>query len=355
MAAEQLQRGCRVVRRNDHAEAAAHVEDLVQLGVVHAAPLSNVHEHRRHRQGGIYPVSRVGLEPQQVQEAVPGDVGQAPHVHVRAEQLADRLHVDHRRLEQHVAHRLVPDLLVEIGEHTTGEAQAVGVDAAGGHADQSVARLDARAGHDRVEVHEPGAEADEVESPRRGMAAHDVRQHGQLTARDLDAGQLRTRTETEPDLLQHLGIGLLDGDVVKQRDRVGAHADHVVGVHAEQVDADRVVAPELLAHDHLRADAVAGQRQAAPPVELQDVRVVPACQSGTRRPPGADAGQHLHQRRDGVAREQLVDAGARVCPFGHGPHSSGSGGVRRAARGAVRRCAAGRAPRRRPRSRPPRP
>ena len=42
---EQLGRGVGVLARDDHAEAAAHVEDLVQLGVVDAAALGDVHEH----------------------------------------------------------------------------------------------------------------------------------------------------------------------------------------------------------------------------------------------------------------------------------------------------------------------
>jgi hypothetical protein len=88
-----------------------------------------------------------------------GDVGEAAHVHVGVEELADRPHVDDGGLEQHVPDGLVADLLVEVGEHAPGEAEAVRVDAAGRHADQRVARLDPPARHDRVELHEPGAEA----------------------------------------------------------------------------------------------------------------------------------------------------------------------------------------------------
>ena len=198
--------------------------------------------------------------------------------------------------------------------------------------DQRVARVDAPAGDDRVELHEPDAEAHEVEAARRRMAAHHVGQHRELPAGDLNAGLLGARTQSDADLLEHVGVGLLNGDVVEQRDRIGPDADHVVRVHPEQVDPDRVVAPELLADDHLRPDAVARQREAALLVEPQDVRVVAARQRGAGRAAGPDSGQHLHQRRDGVAGQQLVDTGACVCPFGHGPHSSGTG-VRRAAAG----------------------
>ena len=208
------------------------------------------------------------------------------------------------------------------------------MDPARRNSDQHVTGLDATARDDRVQVHESDAEAHEVEAARRWMAAHHVGQHRKLAAGDLHAGLLGSRTQARADLFQHLGVGLLDGDVVEQRNRVGADADHVVRVHAEQVDPDRVVAPELLADDHLRADAVARQREAALVVEPQDVRVVPARESGARRAPCPDAGQHLNQRRDRVPGQQLVHAGARVCPFGHEPHSSGTSGVKRRRAGA---------------------
>ena len=52
------------------------------------------------------------------------------------------------------------------------------------------------------------------------MAAHDVGQHRQLAAGDLDPGQLGPGAQADADLLEHLGVGLLHGDVVEQRDRV---------------------------------------------------------------------------------------------------------------------------------------
>jgi len=104
----------------------------------------------------------------------------------------------------------------------------------------------------------------------------------------VNAGQLGPGAQPDADLLEHLRVRLLHGDVVEQRDRVGADADHVVGVHAEEVDADRVVAAELLADDHLRADAVARERQAARVVQLEHVRVVAASERGARWAAGLD-------------------------------------------------------------------
>src|SRR5829696_695188 len=70
---EQLQSRLGVVRRDDHAEAAAHVEDLVELGVLDTAALRDLHEHGWHGERSVDPVAGVRLEAQQVQEAVPGD------------------------------------------------------------------------------------------------------------------------------------------------------------------------------------------------------------------------------------------------------------------------------------------
>ena len=48
------------------------------------------------------------------------------------------------------------------------------------------------------------------------------------------------RAEADRDLLEHGGVGALDGDVVEHRDRLRADADDVVDVHRDAVDADRV-------------------------------------------------------------------------------------------------------------------
>ena len=151
----------------------------------------------------------------------------------------------------------------------------------------------------------------------RGMSAQQVRQHGQLAPGDLDLRLLGPLAQPGADLGQHLGTRLLDRDVVQQRDRVGAHADHVVGVHADEVDADGVVAAELLADDHLGPDAVAGERQAATRVQAEHVGVVARAQRGQAGAARADACEHLHERPHGSARLRLVHTGACVCPFGH--------------------------------------
>ena len=61
-------------------------------------------EHRRHRQRAVDAVAHLGLQAQQVEQALAGDVGEAAHLDLRLEQLAHRAHVDHGGLEQRLAH-----------------------------------------------------------------------------------------------------------------------------------------------------------------------------------------------------------------------------------------------------------
>ena len=93
---------------------------------------------------------------------------------------------------------------------------------------------------------------------------------------------LGARAQADRDLAQHLGVGLLDGDVVEQRERLGPDADEVVDVHRDAVDPDRVEAAGLLGDDHLRADAVGGERDPEPGRDPQHARVVPGQRHGER-------------------------------------------------------------------------
>ena len=98
---------------------------------------------------------------------------------------------------------------------------------------------------------------------RRRMAADQLGQHRQLAAGDLDAGRLGAGLQAPArSRASALGVGLLDGEVVEQRDRLGADADDVVDVHRDAVDADGLEPAGLLGDDELRADAVGRQRDA---------------------------------------------------------------------------------------------
>ena len=88
--------------------------------------------------------------------------------------------------------------------------------------------------------------------------------------------------EADADLLHHLGVGLLDREVVQQRDRLGADADHVIDVHGDAVDADGVVAAGLLGEDQLGADAVGADGDAEVRRDLEHGGVVAGLRAPTR-------------------------------------------------------------------------
>ena len=78
------------------------------------------------------------------------------------------------------------------------------------------------------------------------MSLDQLGELGELAAGDLDPRQLGALGEARPDLPADLRVGALDGEVVEHRKRLGADADHVVYVHRHAVDANRVVAAQLL-------------------------------------------------------------------------------------------------------------
>ena len=78
-----------------------------------SAELLDQAEHRRHGERVVDLIPDLGLEAQQVVEAVAGDVGKPADVDRRAKQLEDRPHVDLGRLEQDVAERAAEALVVQ--------------------------------------------------------------------------------------------------------------------------------------------------------------------------------------------------------------------------------------------------
>ena len=191
---------------------------------------------------------------------------------------------------------------------------AVGVQAAGGQADDRVAGAhrvarDERVGGDRAE-----GRAAEVEAVRARMAADELGQHRELAAGDLDAGGLGAHLQALRDLRERGRVGLLDGEVVEHRDRLGADADEVVDVHRDAVDADRVEATGLLGDDELGADAVGAQRDRQVLRDAQHAGVMTGAQQRAARPPRLDRAQH-------------VDEGAHACVAGGDRDSGGGVGV----------------------------
>ena len=120
------------------------------------------------------------------------------------------------------------------------------------------------------------------------------------------------------DLLERLGVGLLDGDVVEHA-RSARRRRRSRRSRSSRCSRCPTVSkrPSCLGDDHLGAHAVAGQRQPAPVVEPQHVRVV--ARARARRATGARSRsprEHAHERPHGAAGAGLVHAGARVGALG---------------------------------------
>ena len=153
----------------------------------------------------------------------------------------------------------------------------------------------------------------------RRVAADELGQDGELAAGDLDVRRLRADPQPLGDPRERVRVGLLDGEVVEHRDRLGADADDVVDVHRDAVDPDRLEAVGLLGDDDLRADAVRRHRDPEVVGDAQHARVVAAREHGGRRAVELDprAGRRRARRRRGPPGRVDAGGGVRVAHRRH--------------------------------------
>ena len=93
-----------------------------------------------------------------------------------------------------------------------------------------------------------------------GRLPTDQRRTGLATAGSHAADELGHGDRVEP----------ADGHVVEERQRLGAGADHVVGAHRDEVDADGVEPADGRGDDRLRADPVGRGDQERLAIALRD-------------------------------------------------------------------------------------
>ena len=123
--------------------------------------------------------------------------------------------------------------------------------------------------------------------------------------------------QADRDGVEHGGVRLIDGDVVHERERLGADADHVVDVHGDAIDADGV---ELAHHgrdDRLGSHAVGAEREAGA-VHLDDIgEVADRQQHPAHALPGPGALDPLDDMAQPRIRLGGVDAGLLVDFLSH--------------------------------------
>ncbi len=275
---------------HDHAEADAHVENAAHFIVGDAAMvLEELEDGKRIPRGGVDEGIYFGVEcaDEVAGEARSGDVSHAgDHSFdaVGVQDFEDGLDVDACWGEEDVAEgRLKPGrggsecggggsflgggsasfwrcwerrggvgwgeesgigaIKVECGvlNDFADEGIAVGVDAVGAEAEDNVTRLDAH-GIDRArEFNNTDGEAGEVEI----VAGVDPGHLGGLAAEEGATGASATFRDPFEDVAEHSFIDFANGDVIEEKEGFGTLDDHVVDVHADEVNTDRVKLAEL--------------------------------------------------------------------------------------------------------------
>ena len=272
-------------------------------------------------------------------ETTAGDVGDAvqvvPGLDERGAQAEHRSGVDPGGREEHLAERgegmlrLGPDragrrvrpqaamelllvrpqqVQVPLGDERADEREAVRVEAVRGQADDRVAGSGRRAIDHPVALDDADAAAGHVERGR----FHQTGMLGGFATDERTAGLATSGGDATDELGGSRRVEPADREVVQEEERFGPAADNVVGTHRDQVDADRVVAPERGRDRRLRADPV-GRRDEDRLAESGRNRHragKPADTTKHLRPAGALDGRP-HQLDRAIARVD-VDPGGRV-------------------------------------------
>ena len=324
----------------DHPEPA--VERRPELDVVDPAEGPHEAHDRRHRpaRGVDARTELAGQRPGHVPgQAAAGDVGDPAKVVAggpeRRPHGEDVPGVDPRRGQEHVADgrervvrlgrqgRVAPgvaerpgELLlvrplerdVPLGEERADEREAVRVEPGRRQAEDHVPGRGRRPVEDVRALHDPDARPGEIERAR----LHEPGVLGGLAADERAAGLATAVGDAADEGGHRLGVEPPDGDVVEEGERLGAGADDVVGAHRDEIDADRVPAPEGGREGGLRPDAVRRRHDERLPIAGRDRDRSPeaAEPADDLDPPrGFDGGPHP---LDGPVAGGDVDPGAGV-------------------------------------------
>src|SRR2546422_3757207 len=247
----------RRIRYNDR-ETHSHVERLIHFPVFDSPERLQFAEQGRHAERLRDPEFNLRPEADEVAEPASGDVSHPMDVPA-SEGPQNRSNIDRGRLEEFLAPGTSGSAdLVEHGErsvtqHPPGERQAVRMDPVAREADDQVPRPDRSTVDDFRLPDGSEASACEVEFP------NELWDDGDLPADDRDVRHLGPAVQPDADLSGDLAVVSLDRDVVHKGNRLRADADHVVHVHRDAVNPDRVPATHLLRDKDLRPDAVGAQ------------------------------------------------------------------------------------------------
>ena len=197
---------------------------------------------------------------------------------------------------------------IPLGQQRTDQRVAVGMEPGRRQPHDRVA------GTDRRPVDDVGA-LDDADAATRQVEGIDLHQPGVLggLAADQRAAGIATAGRHRTDQLRDpLGHDPADRDVIEERERLRAAADDVVGAHRDEVDADRVEAPERGGDRRLRADAVGRRHEQRLAVARRDPdRAAEATETADDLPPMGRLDGAPHQV-DGALPRRDVDAGRPI-------------------------------------------
>src|SRR2546426_1623516 len=296
----------RRLRCNDR-ETHSHVERLIHFPVFDSPERLQFAEQGRHVERLRDAEFNLRPEADEVAEPASGDVSHPMDVPA-SEGPQNRSNIDRGRLEEFLAPGTSGSAdLVEHGErsvtqHPPGERQAVRMDPVAREADDQVPRPDRSTVDDFRLPDGSEASACEVEFP------NELWDDGDLPADDRDVRHLGPAVQPDADLSGDLAVVSLDRDVVHKGNRLRADADHVVHVHRDAVNPDRVPAAHLLCDKDLRPDAVGAQGERVVAEVDESREVADLCQ----RPPQAAATVREGGDEGRYVRGLFVLAHARV-------------------------------------------
>ncbi len=249
----------------DDTETDSHVENIVHLFVRDAAGrLDEIEDGRR--SGEIADLeTNCGSDAIQVKQTVAGDVDEGFHVQGTVEHFEDGFDIDAGGLENFLAERVlkVPGGFAEgvspaVQQNAAGKSEAVAVNAAALQSDHEIAGPDVFTGKDTIHRHDTDASGDEIERFTVTTGMEQFLDLSDLSGGNGDISLDASLVDTLHELVDETGIGDFDGDVIHQGEGPGADAEHVVDVHGDTVDADRIVFFHRLGDENFCADSIGG-------------------------------------------------------------------------------------------------
>ena len=177
----------------------------------------------------------------------------------------DFFDVDGGRLEQFFADRSsqftqvfvdAPMMIRE--EDPAGQRQAIAMYARRAKSHDDVALLRVSACEDSRKIDGANSGADEIEGTSFTHAADHLSDLSDLPAWNGDIAQLRAFVKAPNQLSHQVVVRPLYGNIIEQRDRSSPDCEHVINVHRDTVDTDRVVFIHHLGDKNFGAHAVGG-------------------------------------------------------------------------------------------------